>query len=169
MKSARFLFFLLCIPFNLHAQDTVVVKRQAALFAHATFKADVERIIAGTYPKLTELSGGKEQMAQLITGRMEELKKQGIISFEGTVGTPGKFYKAGAELHCLLPEDIIIRTATGRYLSRSYLLGVSSDNGESWTFLDVGNMPADVLHALLPNFNEELKIPAPVKPEFLAN
>ncbi|MBD1367080.1 hypothetical protein IDJ77_24935 [Mucilaginibacter sp. ZT4R22] len=163
------LLFLFFLPLSLHAQDTATVKRQAGLFAHATFKGDVAVIIAGTYPKLIELSGGKEQMQQLITERMEELKKQGITSFEGTVGTPGKIYKSGTQLHCLIPEQIILKTAAGRYLARSYLLGVSDDNGESWTFLDVGNMPADVLRRLLPNFNEELKIPAPVKPEFLAN
>jgi hypothetical protein len=168
MKFVRVLF-LLVLPFSLHAQDTATVKRQAALFAHATFKGDVAIIIAGTYPKLIELSGGKEQMQQLITERMEELKKQGITSFEGTVGTPGKIYKAGMQLHCLIPEQIILKTAAGRYLARSYLLAVSEDKGESWTFLDVGNMPADILRRLLPNFNEELKIPAPVKPEFLAN
>jgi hypothetical protein len=168
MKLVR-VFFLLLLPFGLYAQDTATVKRQAGLFAHATFKGDVAIIIAGTYPKLIELSGGKEQMQQLITERMEELKKQGITSFEGTVGTPGKIYQAGTQLHCLIPEQIILKTAAGRYLARSYLLAVSEDKGESWTFLDVGNMPADVLHRLLLNFNDELKIPAPVKPEFLAN
>jgi hypothetical protein len=168
MKFVRVLF-LLVLPFSLHAQDTATVKRQAALFAHATFKGDVAVIIAGTYPRLIELSGGKEQMRQLITERMEELKKQGITSFEGAVGTPGKMYKAGTQLHCLIPEQIILKTAAGRYLARSYLLAVSEDKGESWTFLDVGNMPVDILRRLLPNFNDELKIPAPVKPEFLAN
>jgi hypothetical protein len=168
MKYFR-LLFLLIIPFAARAQDTTVVKRQAALFAHATFRGDVKVIIAGTYPKLIELSGGKEQMAQLITERMDELKKQGITGFEGSVGKPGKIYKAGDELLCLLPENIIMTTSVGRYRSRSYLLAVSDNNGESWTFLDVGKMPADILHRLLPNFNNELKIPPPVKAEFLAN
>lgn len=168
MKLFRLLLFII-LPLAAAAQDTTVVKRQAALFAHATFQVDVEHIIAGTYPGLIELSGGKEQMAQLITERMDELKKKGITGFEGRVGKPGKIYKAGAELHCLLPEEVIFRTSAGRYLSRSYLLGISNNNGESWTFMDVGNMPADILHRLLPNFNEELKIPPPAKTEFLAD
>jgi hypothetical protein len=157
MKYFR-LLFLLIIPFAARAQDTTVVKRQAALFAHATFRGDVKVIIAG-----------KEQLAQLITERMDEQKKQGITGFEGSVGKPGKIYKAGDELLCLLPENIIMTTSVGRYRSRSYLLAVSDNNGESWTFLDVGKMPADILHRLLPNFNNELKIPPPVKAEFLAN
>ncbi|TFF30429.1 hypothetical protein [Mucilaginibacter psychrotolerans] len=169
MKLLRLLLLLL-LPFStLHAQDTAVVKHQANLIAQATFKGDYETVIAYTHFRLVAMSGGKEKLRQLITERMKELKDQGITGFSGTIGTPGKFYLAGNELHCLLPEDIILTTSVGRYLSRSYLLGVSSDKGKNWTFLDVGSMSADILHQLLPNFNDDLKIPPPVKPEFLPN
>ncbi|OOQ59345.1 hypothetical protein [Mucilaginibacter pedocola] len=167
MRKLFPLFILILLPFFLKAQDTTVVKRQAGLFAHATFQGDVEHIIAGTYPALIELSGGKAQLAQLITERMDALKKQGITSFEGTVGKPGKIYKNAGQWYCLLPEEIILRTSIGRYRSKSYLLGVSETKGESWTFLDVGNMPRDVLHRLVPNLNPELVIPPPVRTEFL--
>jgi hypothetical protein len=169
MKLLRLLLFFL-LPFGtLHAQDTAIVKHQANLIAEATFKEDYQTVIAYTHSSLIAVSGGKDKLHQLIVERMQELKNQGIIGFSGTIGSPGKFYRAGNELHCLLPEDIILTTSVGRYLSRSYLLGVSSDNGKNWTFLDVGSMPTDILHQLLPNFNDELKIPPPVKPEFLPN
>jgi hypothetical protein len=169
MKLLRVLVLFLLPSLALHAQDTTVIKRQATLMAQATFKGDHKTIIAYTYPKLVELSGGPEQMQKLITERVDALKKQGILSFEGTIGSPGKFYEAGTETHCLLPEEIIIKTSYGRFLSRSYMLGVSNDKGKNWTFLDVGNMPPDVLHRLLPNLSAEIIIPPPAKPEFLGN
>lgn len=165
----RLLIILLLLPFTLHAQDTIIIKRQANMIAAATFKGDFKTVIDYTYPALIELSGGRDQMQKLITDRIKDLKSQGIISFEGSVGSPGHIYKAGDELHCLLPEEIIFRTNAGRYLARSYMLGISKNNGKSWTFMDVGSMPADVLHRLLPNFNDDLKIPPPLKPEFLPN
>lgn len=169
MKRYFYLLILLLFPILLHGQDTAVVKKQADLIAQATFRGEYQTIIAYTYSGLIELSGGADSLHAIIAQRMTALKKQGILGLSGSVGSPGKFYTAGNEIHTLLPEEIIIRTAAGKYRSRSYLLGISNDKGESWTFLDVGNMPTEVLHRLLPNFNDNLVIPPPVKPEFLAN
>jgi hypothetical protein len=165
----RYLFLFLLLPFTTHAQDTVTIKRQATIIVHATCKGDYKTVIDYTYPALVQQSGGRAAMQKLITEQIKQLKDQGIISFDGSIGSPGRFYKAGAEIHCLLPENIIIRTSAGRYLARSYLLGISNNNGKSWAFLDVGNMPKEVLYRLLPDFNDDLKIPAAVKPEFLPN
>jgi len=82
------------------------------------------------------------------------------ISFESiTVGTPGKFYKAGKETHCLLPETIIMASPKGRMAMHSNLLAVSGDGGKSWSFLDMNNSTADKVQQLIPNFNPALKIP----------
>ena len=151
------------------AQDTVFLKKQARRFATATFNGDHQTIIALTYPELVKLSGGPEQMQKLITEKIESLNKQGVMKFDGSIGSPGAFYKAGTEIHCLLPETLVLKTFNGRYIGRSYLLAVTKDKGKNWTFLDVGNMPADVLHHLLPTYNDELVIPASGKPMFFAD
>jgi hypothetical protein len=161
--------FLFLLSFTTCAQDTVFLKKQAKRLAAATFNGDHQTVIALTYPELIKLSGGKEQMQKLITEKIESLKKQGVMKFDGSIGSPGPFYKAGDQIHCLLPETLVLKTFSGRYVGRSYLLAVTNDKGKSWTFLDVGNMPADVLHRLLPNYNESLVIPASGKPMFFAD
>ena len=98
-------------------------------------------------------------MQKLIGDKIESLRKRGILKFDGSVGSPGKFYKAGNEIHVLIPETIVLKIKTGHFTGRSYLLGITNDTGKTWTFLDVGNMPADVLHRLLPNYNSNLVIP----------
>jgi hypothetical protein len=169
IKNFIFFILVLLIPFATFAQDTAVVKKQAKRFAVATFNGDFRTVIDLTYPKLVELSGGRDTMQKLITERIETLKKQGIMTFDGSVGSPSPFYKAGSQIHCLLPETIILRMFNGRYVGRSYLLAISDNEGKSWTFLDVGKMPADVLHKLLPNYNNELIIPPSGKPMFFAD
>jgi hypothetical protein len=169
IKNFIFFILVLLIPFATFAQDTAVVKKQAKRFAVATFNGDFRTVIDLTYPKLVELSGGRDTMQKLITERIETLKKQGIMTFDGSVGSPGPFYKAGSQIHCLLPETIILRMFNGRYVGRSYLLAISDNKGKSWTFLDVGKMPADVLHKLLPNYNNDLIIPPSGKPMFFAD
>jgi hypothetical protein len=154
------------LPFVIFAQDTTALKKQANRFANATFNSDHKLVIDLTYPKLVELSGGRDSMQKLIVERIASLKKQGVMKFEGSVGSPGPFIKAGTQIHCLLPETIMLNVFNGRFVTRSYLLAISDNKGKTWTFMDVGKMPVEVLHKLLPNYNNELVIPTPGKPMF---
>lgn len=166
LKNFKYLLLFIAIPYTTLAQDTIQLKKQANRFANATFNSDHKLVIDLTYPKLVELSGGRDSLQKLIVERIEALKKQGVTTFEGLVGSPGPFFKAGNQIHCLVPEILVLKMYNGRYVTRSYLLAISNDKGKSWTFLDVGKMPADVLHKLLPNYNDELVIPTSGKPMF---
>jgi hypothetical protein len=166
LKSIKYILLLVIIPFTTFAQDTTALKKQAVRFANATFNSDHKLVIDLTYPKLITLSGGRDSMQKLIVERIAALKKQGIIKFEGMVGSPGPFITAGKQVHCLIPEIIVLKMYNGRYVTRTYLLAISDDKGKSWTFMDVGKMPGDVLHKLLPNYNNDLLIPTPGKPMF---
>jgi hypothetical protein len=168
-KNYKLLFLILLLPLQLLAQDTTAFKKQAARFAAATFNGDHKTVIDLTYPALIELSGGREMMQKLITDKIESIRKRGITKFDGSVGSPGKFYKAGNQIHCLIPEYIIFKMPKGHYTGQSYLLGVSDDKGKHWKFLDVGNMPPTILHKLLPNFNNSLVIPESGKPVYFAD
>ncbi|RFZ90595.1 hypothetical protein D0C36_16635 [Mucilaginibacter conchicola] len=148
------------------AQDTAVVKRLANRFAKATFNGDAKTVLDFSYPALIKLSGGREAMEKMITERIAELKGRGVMKFDGWVNSPGPFYTAGNQIHVLFPETVVMRMINGRYISHSYLLGISEDNGKSWTFMDVGNMPANVLQRLLPQTDPAMKIPPPTQPSF---
>lgn len=166
LKKFKYILLFIALPYAAFAQDTTALKKLATRFANATFNSDHKLVIDLTYPKLVELSGGRDSMQKLIVERIESLQKQGVMKFEGSVGSPGPFIKAGNQIHCLLPETLFLKMFTGRYVTQSYLLAISNDKGKSWTFMDVGKMPAEVLHKLLPNYNDELVIPTPGKPMF---
>ncbi|WP_183558081.1 hypothetical protein [Mucilaginibacter sp. SP1R1] len=147
------------MPITLYAQDTTVVRNQANVLAQAMIKGDYETVINNTYPKAVQMGGGTEKMLKLIYLGIGQLKSAGI-SFEAiSIGEPGKFYNAGDEIHCLVPENITLKTPKGRILSHSNLLAISNDGGKNWTFLDLNNSNTIRIKQLLPNFNPELKIP----------
>lgn len=166
LKKIKYILLFIALPYAAFAQDTTALKKQATRFANATFNSDHKLVIDLTYPKLVELSGGRDSMQKLIVERIASLKKQGVMSFEGSVGSPGPYIKAGSQIHCLIPEILYLNVFNGRFVTRSYLLAISDNKGKSWTFMDVGKMPADVLHKLLPNYNDDLVIPTPGKPMF---
>lgn len=163
------IFFALVLPAYCLGQDTLLLKKQATVYAKASFSGDYKTVIDLTYPKLVTLSGGRDTMQKLITTRIADLKRQGIIGFDGSVESPGEFYSAGNQLHCLIPEVIVMKMFNGRYVTRTYLLAISENSGRSWTFMDVGKMPIDILQRLVPNYNSQLIIPPPAKPLFFAD
>ncbi|AYL96890.1 hypothetical protein [Mucilaginibacter celer] len=160
MKKIFGLLLTALFPLLLHAQNPVVVKQQATIMAQSMTKGDYKTLINYTYPKAVQLVGGKEKMISLITTGMEQMKAAKINFESVTVGDPGKFYKAGKEIHCLLPETLIMSSPKGRIAMHSHLLAVSADGGKNWSFLDLNNSGADKVSQLIPNFNPQLKIPA---------
>lgn len=164
MKLALKIALLLILPVSVFAQDAAVVKRQADAVAKALFNGDYKTIIARTYPKAVNVGGGKEKMLQILTTGINQMKSQGFSFEKVTIGQPGKFYKAGSEIHCIIPESIIMKTSQGRFLANSSLLGISNDGGKNWSFLDMNRATINLVKTLFPNFNKNLVIPEPAQP-----
>ena len=166
MKAFK-LIILLLLPLSVFAQDTGLVKRQANGVAKALLNNDFKTVIAGTYPKAVEIAGGKEKLLNMMAAGMSQMKAQGFSFQKVTIGSPGKFYKAGTEIHCLLPETIIMKTSRGLMSAKSNLLAISGDKGKSWTFMDLNQRAISSIKTLFPNFNKNLVIPQPTLPVML--
>lgn len=161
------LLLILLLPVSLFAQDTAIVKRQANGVAKALMNSDFKRVIAGTYPKAVDIAGGKEKLLSMMTAGMSQMRSQGFSFQKVTIGSPGKFYKAGTEIHCLLPETIVMKTSRGLMAAKSNLLAISNDKGKNWTFIDLNERAISSIKTLFPNFNKNLVIPAPTLPVML--
>jgi hypothetical protein len=153
------LLLILLMPLASRAQDTAMVKNQANMVAKATIAGDYKTLVNNTYYKAVQMAGGKEKMIALVTESIKQMKTQGITFESAKVDAPNKFYKAGNEIHCLLPESIIMQLPSARIVSHSSMLGISSDGGKTWSFLDLNNASVVHLKQILPNFNPELQIP----------
>ena len=164
MKLFYKIFLLAVIPVFSYAQDTTVVKKQAQAVAEAEMKGHYEVVTAHTYPKLLLAVGGKDKMTATIKQATEMLQAQGVTIESTTIGSPGKFYKAGTEIHCLVPERIVLITANSRLVNNSYLLAISKDGGKFWYFLDINRGTYKLIPKLFPNFNKNLVIPEPTQP-----
>ena len=165
----QYLLIFLMLPVCAFAQDTGTLKKQADRFAKASFNGDYKTVIDLTYPQMVAYSGGRDTLQKLITDRIAALRTQGVMTFDGSIGSPGPFLKAGSQIHCLVPETLILKIFNGRYVTSTYLLAISNDNGSNWTFMDVGKMPPDILLKIVPNYNTDLRIPLAGKPLFFAD
>ena len=167
MKLALKVLLLLSLPATVFAQDAMVVKNQANVVAKALVSSDFKTVVDHTYPKAVEIGGGKAKLVQMMSAGINQMKAQGFAFEKITIGQPGKFYKAGTQLHCLVPEQLIMKTSKGRMLAKSNLLAVSNDNGKSWSFLDLNKGTISSIRTLFPNFNSNLILPQPTPPTML--
>lgn len=164
MKKALQIIVLLFIPLFGFSQDAALVKTQANKVAQALIAGNYNIIINSMYPKVVQLAGGKAKLLQAVTTGMNQMKARGIVFKSATVGTPGKFYKAGTEIHCLVPESITMQMGTNTLTTSSNLLAVSKDGGKNWSFLDLNKNTIAAIPKIFPNFNKDLKIPEPTQP-----
>jgi hypothetical protein len=167
MKLSIKVILILLLPVSLFAQDIAVVKRQANTIATALLNSDFKTVIANTYPKAVAFAGGKDKMLQMMSTGINQMKAQGFAFEKISIGLPGKFYKAGTEIHCLVPETLIMKTSKGRMAAKSNLLAISNDGGKNWSFLDLNQGTINSIKQLFPNFNNNLIIPKPEQPVML--
>ena len=164
MKYLLLVFLAAIFSFSVVAQDTSLVKKQANELAQAAIRGDFLKAIHYTYPKMVQLAGGKEKMLKVAKAGMKSMKKKGMEIDFASIGTPGKFYKAGKQIHCLVPETIRLKLSKGHAISTGFLLAISNDGGKTWTFIDLNQFTNESIVDILPNFNQNLKIPKSSKP-----
>ncbi len=134
----------------------------AQLLAMAFEESDWELLMEYTHPRVLEMLGGEKEAAQELKRIMEsaEEKEIEIISYE--VLEPGKSIgsQTAEELYVIIPVKLTMQVPrVGKVTQESYLLGVSGDRGETWTFVDGSGVDSRSIKTVLPNFNEALNLP----------
>jgi hypothetical protein len=162
----KYFFTLLLLILSLLAKSQdkkSILKNQAQEMSQASINGNYDLVLKYTYPKIVEEFGGSENFIAEINKAMGNLKAEGTQIEKVEIGESGDFFKAGDELHSILNEKITLNTKKGKFLIDSYLLAISSDNGQNWFFIDC-NIGKDFILSFLPNFNNELIIPEINKP-----
>jgi hypothetical protein len=156
-----------------HAGDAemkAAAKAQANDCAQAYFRQDYDAFAAKMYPKLLEMSGGKENLIRTLQdGRKQMLAEGGDIR-SATIGDVTQLKESHSQEFAIVPETLEISMREGTLTAESYMLGISDDGGKTWTFLDGAGVQkmGDSIRTILPNFPADLALPAPKQPTFVA-
>jgi hypothetical protein len=144
-------------------------KRDGNAMTFALLRRDYETYVSYRHPALIKKAGSKEKLIATLERRRAGLEGDGQRLMSATVGAPIQMVKAGDELHAILPlEEIsVVRGKDGEFHEQAYLLGVSSDAGKTWKFIDIRRMTPNDVRQLLPNYNSKLKLPAHKAPTFV--
>ena len=130
---------------------------------------DYQSLINHTYPKLIEILGGKTSMLNQMNTQMKRMEDSGAKISDVKIGKPKDIYVAGDELHCLVPQKLVLTVPTGKVITNSFLLAISNNNGQNWYFLDTSQLDLGKIDQLFPKFNKDLDLPVPKEPKFIPN
>jgi hypothetical protein len=84
-------------------------------------------------------------------------------------GAPTQFVEDSGSIYALLPTTIKAKAKDGVFLSEGSTIGVSSDGGANWSFIDASGKDHNELKAILPKVADRLNLPPEKKPLKIAN
>ncbi|HRO41432.1 MAG TPA: hypothetical protein PL009_01265 [Flavipsychrobacter sp.] len=166
MKNMRYLLtsILMLLCFAATAQSTI--KEQAEKMGAALIGKDYKTFVTFTHPTIIKEMGGTEKMAAAIEKQMKGMEQTAqILSI--SYDEPSSVVKEGNELQCTVPQTMILKTPQGKILTKSTLIGISTNGGAHWYFVDAGERDINAVKASLPNVSRKLELPTPVPPQFI--
>jgi hypothetical protein len=160
---------LIAVP--VWADDKIDVGRaveQAKTVAKAVLDEDYGKVADLTHPKVVDIMGGREKMIEQTKAVMKALKDQGIEIKSHTVGKAGEPVIDGKTAYLVIPTSLVL-TANGMKIgTESYLLGMTTDRGKSWVFVDGAGMDRpEIRDKVFPSLPEGLKLPEKKPPSII--
>ena len=123
---------------------------------------DYAKVIDLTYPKVVEIGGGREKLLAQMTDEMKSWEAGGVELISSTASSPSQFVSDASGIYAVVPVTTKIKAQTGTFQTEGSLIGISTDGGQSWTFVDATGKDQTELKKILPNL-DKLNVP-PEKP-----
>jgi hypothetical protein len=128
----------------------------------AVLSGDHQRMVDYTHPAVVSGLGGKENFKKRLSEIDAEMAGQGFRVTGVTLGVPGELVASRGSVYGILPMTITMSGPNGAEgFKSSCLIGVSTDRGASWKFIDGAGVSGDraKLRKVLPDFPERLILP----------
>jgi hypothetical protein len=159
-------FITLLSTFVLAQQHKEKIRQTAQLMVDATLRDDYSTVLDHTYPKFLEAHGGKDSVLKVIKEGVKKMKEQGmeLVIINASIGEPGNETRIGSMLYSIVSEIVVVKVNGKKYSTAASLIGISSDNGNNWTFIDSGSL--EETKRILPDINK-LSIPESAGPTLI--
>lgn len=141
-------------------------KRQAQTCADALVQHDYDTFASMLYPKLLQWTGGRNALIQKLQLSDQDMASKGITMQSVVMGEVTQIRRAKGDTFAVVPETIVMGTRDGILRTDAYLLGISSDDGKTWHFIDgagIANMGKEI-YILLPNLPADMPLTQPEQP-----
>jgi hypothetical protein len=86
-----------------------------------------------------------------------------------TAAAPRQIVHVSGWIYAVVPTTLKVKAQDGIFQTESSMIGLSSDNGAKWTFIDAGGKDHTQLKSFLPAPADKLELPADKEPVKLSS
>jgi hypothetical protein len=140
-------------------KEAEAAKKQAQDAMRAYAGGQYARFADLNHPKVIERIGGREKLISTLKAVNEKMRAAGWAYGAMTVGDVTQFAWMEKELVTTIPYTVEYVGPNRKKKDESYLIGVSSDRGKSWTFVEGARFTRENVKDLFPKFPEGIKLP----------
>ena len=151
-------------PSASQSQNYPNLATQAKEVNDALVRKDFGKVSDMTYPKVVQSSGGRDQMVTLLAQGVAEQEAAGGFLLSSTPGAPTQIIENSGSIYAVIPTTLKIKAPGGTFQGSGCLIGISTDNGKNWTFVDAGGKKRDEIKAVLPEVADKLQLPKETEP-----
>jgi hypothetical protein len=141
---------------------------QAKQLEDALARKDYGKVIDLTYPKVIEVAGGREKMLAETARQVQLFEDEGVVILSSTYGAPSQFVSDASGIYAVIPVMSKVKATDGIFQTEGCLIGVSTDGGQNWTFVDASGKDQKELKKILPNL-DRFNLPAEKAPVKVAS
>ncbi|WP_010585764.1 hypothetical protein [Schlesneria paludicola] len=145
-----------------------LVKANVEELNAALLKEDFAKAVSLTYPKLVKMAGGTKSLIESMESGTKSMNAMGISISSVVTNEPSGLLKSGNDLYTVVPFTLKMTVPNGTMRVKSFVIGVSSDQAKTWTFVN-GDIEDEALKQVLPDLPKELKLPPKQKPQLEKN
>ncbi len=114
-----------------------------------------------------EVLGGRSAIVEIMRKGNAEMAGEGARLEKSLIDPPSEMTKAASRTFAILPQVTVIRVPQGHLHQQSFLVGISSDDGQSWKFVDGVRLNRKLLEKLFPDFPSSITLPTVSRPELV--
>ncbi len=111
------------------------LKTQADEMGKVFLSKDFDKYANFMYPKLIEMTGGREKFVSLLNSSMKQFDSTGleIVSYE--VGEPSQAIEIDNQVFAVLPTKTVMKISQRTLADEGSIIAVSDDKGKNWKFV----------------------------------
>jgi hypothetical protein len=127
-------------------------------------RRDFARMVDLTYPRVIEAAGGRDRMVESLTKEMKAMEAEGVFVLSSTAGAPTQIIHVSGSIYAVVPTTLKVKAQDGIFQTEGSMVGISSDSGANWTFIDAGGKDQSQLRKMLPDAADKLSLPPEKQP-----
>jgi hypothetical protein len=142
-------------------------KQQAQIMANAMVKKDYATVIKYSNPTVVKGMGGAEKMKTQLPELDKKMGQSGVSVKSINIGEILSIVKVKNEFICSLLQTTQMKMQIGIMQLKGTIIGISNDNGVTWTFTEATGRDRNDLKKIMPNLNDKVVIAKREEPKLL--